>query len=137
MFSGGIEKQQRAVIFLKSIWKIQTNSQIISSPLYFPHYPHRRCSMMKNVLGNFSKFTGLRPATLLKKRLWHRCFPVNFCKIFETVFYRTLPGDFFWLHVSTYSKGNKRWNKHKEKYIFTSFKSLCWIENSCYFSMQS
>ena len=24
---------------------------------------------------------GLRPATLLKKRVWHRCFPVNFCKI--------------------------------------------------------
>ena len=24
--------------------------------------------------------TGLRPATLLKKRLWHRCFPVNFAK---------------------------------------------------------
>ena len=26
----------------------------------------------------------LRPATLLKKRLWHKCFPVNFAKIVRT-----------------------------------------------------
>ena len=26
----------------------------------------------------FNKVAGLRPATLLKKRLWRRCFPVNF-----------------------------------------------------------
>ena len=46
----------------------------------------------KAVLGNFAKFTGkylyqslffnniagLRPVTLLTKRLWRRCFPVNF-----------------------------------------------------------
>ena len=52
----------------------------------------RRCSIKKGVLKNFAKFTGkhlcqglfsnkvggLRPATLLKKRLWHGCFPVNF-----------------------------------------------------------
>ena len=31
------------------------------------------------VLRNFAKFTRKhRPATLLKKWLWHRCFPVNF-----------------------------------------------------------
>ena len=55
---------------------------------------HQRCSIKKGVLRNFAKFTGkhlcqslffnkvagLRPATLLKKRLWHRCFPVNFAK---------------------------------------------------------
>ena len=35
---------------------------------------------------------GLRPATLLKKRLWHRCFPVNFAKFLRTTFsYRTPP----------------------------------------------
>ena len=33
---------------------------------------------------------GLRSATLLKKRLWHRCFPVNFVKFFKNTFsYRT------------------------------------------------
>ena len=29
---------------------------------------------------------GLRPATLSKKRLWHRCFPVNFAKFLRTPF---------------------------------------------------
>ena len=38
----------------------------------------------------FNKVAGLRPANLLKKRLWHRCFPVKFCEIFKnTFFYRT------------------------------------------------
>ena len=63
----------------------------------------------KDVLRNFAKFTGkhlcqslsfnkvacLRSATLLKKRLWHRFFPVNFaefCKISKNTFsYRTPP----------------------------------------------
>ena len=54
---------------------------------------HRRYSVKKGVLRNFSQFTGKRlcqspflnkvaglnkPAALLKKRLWRRCFPVNF-----------------------------------------------------------
>ena len=30
--------------------------------------------------------TSLRPATLLKKRLWHRCFPVNFAKFLRALF---------------------------------------------------
>ena len=55
----------------------------------------------KGVLKDFAKFTGkhlrqslfliklqilscLRPATLLKKRLCHRCFPVNFTKCFSS-----------------------------------------------------
>ena len=58
----------------------------------------------KGVLKILTKFTGkhlcqclflnevtsLRPATLLKK-LWHRCFPVNFAKFLRPVFYRTPP----------------------------------------------
>ena len=40
---------------------------------------------VKIVLRNFTKFffnkvAGLKCATLLKKRLWHRYFPVNFKK---------------------------------------------------------
>ena len=50
----------------------------------------------KLVLENFAKFTGkhlslslrLRPATLLKKRPWYRCFPVNFAKFSRTPFYK-------------------------------------------------
>ena len=54
----------------------------------------------KDVLGNFTKFTGkhlcqslffnkvagLRSETLLKKRLWQRCFPVNFAKFVRRTF---------------------------------------------------
>ena len=61
---------------------------------------HRRCSLKNGVPKNFAKFArknlcqclffnkvgGLRPATLLKKRLWHRSFPVNFAKFLRTPF---------------------------------------------------
>ena len=42
-----------------------------------------------------------RPVTLLKKRLWHRCFPVNFAKFLRNQFYRTAPpGDCIWMESS-------------------------------------
>ena len=61
---------------------------------------HQRCSVRIGVLRNFTKFTGkhlcqsiflnkvagLRPVTLSKKRLWHRCFPVNFAKFLRAPF---------------------------------------------------
>ena len=77
----------------------------ISSALYRSSRPKVFCK--KGVLRNFAKFTGkhlceslffnkvagLRPAILLKKRLWHRCFPMNFAKFLRT--YRNL----WWLHT--------------------------------------
>ena len=56
--------------------------------------------LLKVVLKNFAKFigkhlchslffnkvAGLRPATLIKKILWHRCFPINFAKFLEHLF---------------------------------------------------
>ena len=56
------------------------------------------CFLKKVVIENFTKFigkhlcqslffnevAGLSPATLLKKRRWHRCFPVNFVKFLRT-----------------------------------------------------
>ena len=66
---------------------------------------HRRYSIRKGVLRNFGKFTGKhlcqslfvnkvvgRPATLLKKRLWHRCFPMNFAKFLRTPFLQNTSG---------------------------------------------
>ena len=43
---------------------------------------HRRCSVRKDVLRSFAKFTGkhLCQSLFFKKRLWHRCFPVNLPK---------------------------------------------------------
>ena len=44
----------------------------------------------KGALRNFIKFTGkhlcLRPATLLKKKLWYICFPVKFVKFLRRPF---------------------------------------------------
>ena len=33
-----------------------------------------------------------RPATLLKKRLWHRCFPVNFVELLRAPFLQNTSG---------------------------------------------
>ena len=38
-----------------------------------------------------NKVADLRRATLLKKRLWHWCFPVSFRNFYEDLFYTTLP----------------------------------------------
>ena len=68
--------------------------------LRFSEEVAHRCSVKKSVFRNFAQITGkhlcqslffdkvpaLRPATLLKKRLWHRCFPVNFVKFLRTPF---------------------------------------------------
>ena len=64
---------------------------------------HRRCSLKKVFLKIFlnsqnvqihtctkvSFLIKLRYATLLKNRLWHRCFPVYFAKFLRIPFYRT------------------------------------------------
>ena len=68
---------------------------------------HRRCSIKTSVLKIVTKFTGkhlrqslsfnkipgqARPATLLKKRLWHRCFPVKFVRFSRTPFLQNTTG---------------------------------------------
>ena len=40
----------------------------------------------------FNKVAGLRPATFLKKRLWHSCFLVNFAKFLRTPFSQNTSG---------------------------------------------
>ena len=66
----------------------------------------------KGVLGNFGNFTGkhlcggllfnkvagLRTVTLLKKRFWYRCFPVNFSKFLKTPF---ITENLSWLLLKT------------------------------------
>ena len=64
----------------------------------FPRYrsSHRSCSLRKDVLRNFAKFTKntcarvsflINFATLLKKGPWHRSFPVNFAKFLRALFF--------------------------------------------------
>ena len=56
---------------------------------------HQRCSVRKDILRNLAKFTGkhLRQSfffnkykNILKKGLWHSCFPVNFAIFLRTSF---------------------------------------------------
>ena len=86
----------------------------------------QRCSLKKGVLNNFIKFTGkylcqslffnkvagLRPTTLLKKRLWHRCFLVNFAKFLRRSFLQNTSGRLltnirFWPYSSIITTANK------------------------------
>ena len=74
--------------------------------LYFCRSSHHKCSMKKGTLINFTKFTGkqqcqslffnkiagLRAATLLKQKLWQRCFLVNFTKCLRTSYLQNTSG---------------------------------------------
>ena len=44
----------------------------------------------------FNKVAGVSLKFYLKKRLWHRCFPVNLLNFWEHLFYRKPSGDCFW-----------------------------------------
>ena len=56
------------------------------------------CSVKKGVPQNFAKFTGkhlcqslffnwVAGIKLMAQRLWHRCFPMNFFKVFKNTFF--------------------------------------------------
>ena len=69
--------------------------------------------MQKGVLRNFPKFTGkhlrqnlffnkvagLRCAILLKKRVWHWCFPVNFTEFLRAPFLQNTSDDCFYITI--------------------------------------
>ena len=79
-------------------WKVRSSHNDRSSR------PEVFCK--KGVLRNLTKFTWkhlcqslsfqrLKLATLLKKRLWHRCFPVNFAKLLGTPFFQNISSSCF------------------------------------------
>ena len=96
---------------------------------------HRRCSIEKGVLENFAKFTGkhmcqnlifnevvdLGPAVLLKKRLWHRDFSVNFAKFLRTPFLHNTSGTCFWTRVILLLIF-----RFREKYLYVFPKNICY-----------
>ena len=88
-------------LYLKEFTLIsQSSYEQLQNQLRPGRSSRRRCSVKKRVLRNFAKFTGKRlcqslffnkfatlsPATLLKMRLWLRCFPSEFCKISRDTF---------------------------------------------------
>ena len=93
----------------------------------------------KGVLKNFAKFTGkylsqslflnkvagLRPATLLKKRLWHRCFPVNFAKFLRAPFLQNTYG-----RLLLYKVKLRRW-LYGEFIPGWNFNSVYRVEKNC------
>ena len=104
---------------------------------------HPEVFSKKDVLKTFAKFTGKHlcqslffnkvataTATLLKKRLWHRCFSVNFVKFLRTLF---LTEHLRWLLLRI---GKKR-VKHfyitflrvlfLDIFLFLSYTSFFWI----------
>ena len=69
----------------------------------------------------------LRPATLLKKSLWHRCFPRNFAKFLRThspikhlqwlLLFLTMPKKYC-IQINSNFTGNQSWNKGKHFHLF-------------------
>ena len=57
----------------------------------------------------FNKVAGLKHANLFKKRLWQRCFPVNFVKFLRTSFLQNTSGRLL-LHKYTKSNNLERSN---------------------------
>ena len=90
--------------------------------LFFDKVSEWRCPVTKGVLRIFANFTGkhlcqspffnkvadLRAATLLKKRLWHRCFPVNFAKFLRSPFVR----EQLWWLILNISFSITIWNRY-------------------------
>ena len=60
---------------------------------------------------------------LLKKRLWHRCFPVNVVKFLRTPFYRTPLDDCFFITLFTWY--NKQ-SFHDNKNVIRKASFSCW-----------
>ena len=105
------EDENKASVILAIKYKVKADNFIIPifySPVLFLRYrnSHQRYSMKKAVLKNFTKFTethlcmslfvnkvaGLRHSILIKKRLWHRCFLVNFVKLLRTHYLQNTSG---------------------------------------------
>ena len=79
-------------------------------------------NLHENTSGKVSFLKRLRPATLLKKKLWHRGFPVNFAKSPRTSFLKEHPR-WLLLYVVTFETSmfvafqQKKLNFHKIVFI--------------------
>ena len=110
---------------------------------------HQMCSLRKGALRNFTTFTGkhlcqslffnkvagLGSATLLKKRLWHRCFPGNFAKFLRTLFLQNTSGRLFLSVLQCYKKVILKSIKTKPDQVFNipitkvSCRNKVWIKS--------
>ena len=101
--------------------------------MYLYRSTHQRPSIKKVVLKHLAKFTGkhlcqspffnkvagLRPVTLLKKGLCHRCFPVNFAKLLRKHFLQNISGRrCFCLYQKTIPKNQSLEHSPKNDIIY-------------------
>ena len=63
-----------------------------------------------------------QPATLLKKRLWHRCLPLNFAKFLRTSFLQSTSRQLLLVF-----KANNKENKTKLKVVSATFLQVCFV----------
>ena len=98
---------------------------------------HRRCSIREGVLRNFVKFTGKhlcqslffnnivgpRAASVLKKRLWHRWFPVSFAKFLKTPFLQNTCGRLL-LEIDSIIYAEYLYSHMKEVFSFEQIMSV-------------
>ena len=81
----------------------------------------------------FNKVAGLRIANLLKERLWHKCFTVNFLKFLKNTFFHRAP--LFLPNRNSYLLSYKAWKNNyglqlfKFLSIFPSFYNF-WARNT-------
>ena len=79
----------------------------------------------------FNKVAGLRPETLLKKRLCHRCFPVNFVKFLKTP---SSIEHLRWLVLTVYVTDGKSQKPGSDSFTITFVTlGLIWFSR-CYWS---
>ena len=60
------------------------NKESISLKFLFTNYFKKESDCTSDKYRTFEKQSSREPATLLKKRLWQRCFPVNIAKFLRT-----------------------------------------------------
>ena len=78
-----------------------------------------------NILHNSQENTCARVSFLIKKRLWLRCFPVNFfAKFLRRLFYRKPLGDCFWQLLLIFQIISKKLNVFS---VVLYFKSIFFI----------
>ena len=61
-----------------------------------------------------------RPATLLKKSLWHRCFPVNFAKFLRTPFLQNTSGRLLLIFIKI-NEEIKGLNFFENSFLYTAY----------------
>ena len=94
-------------------WRLLVKNSIISQ------FPETSSVLTFWLISGFKKIASLRPVTLLKKGLWHRCFPVDFAKLLRTPFFTE---QLQWLLWSVNS-ACKQINLHRRSYRVT-FKQI-------------